>query len=157
MSALREMVVHMRSFAVARFARLGVIEPMYVVETKSGERVPLAVPGGFRSAEHKAAVVEIMRAFFKQEGVVRFVFVCEAWVAQAKDDGERQRIRQHRGSLADYPGRIEVVSIIAEDVDGEAISGEMEIVRESGAARLGEFKETTMFGRFTGLLQTHKQ
>lgn len=102
-----------------------------------------------------------MRALFAREGATQCAFVNEAWTVDVTTRAEHDRTMRwlaEHGSLADYPGRIEVVMFCAEDAEGGAVQARRRIVRPAGGKpRLGplhvmDVRGVETSGPFVGML-----
>lgn len=151
---LEEIFDHGKEAAKHLFDMQGEIHPMWIVETKNNEIVPIMVP---MIDGHKDEVSLAIKKALKKLKAVRYVSMVEAWMLDiAKDKKVPESIRKG-GSVSSHPDRREIVAINAEDKTEGSMSGMFYILRpEIGKPRLSNFKEnprsTQEEGRFVGLL-----
>lgn len=162
MTDLNKLLRDAAEFAEQVFKDKGEVRPMYIVETKGGEHIPINVP--FTSPEQKGIAFVALRALFREMGVVRYVVMVEAWVLRmspdaSRGDAERRTSEAYRkyGSLEHHPDRDEVINYLAEDIEGRTLQAFHRILRpEHGPAVLMplEMMEADHAeGRMTGLLK----
>ena len=84
---------------------------MYHVVCDDGKNAVIPAP----SFDDKDMAIDIIRHLFRQMAVVRYVFVCEAWVLAQASDADMERIR--RLGVRSHPDRQEAVIFTAEDFD----------------------------------------
>ena len=151
MTSLREFVTESAANAGAIFERHGQLEPpFWDAITRAGERLLLpAIPG-----LGKSAMVALVRALFESAGVVRYVWISEAWMLRTKDDTERERY--DRDGIEHEPGRIEALMFSAEDAQEGMLIARREIKRDQARPRLGPLiiadGMSNLEGRMVGLL-----
>jgi hypothetical protein len=138
------------------FRKQGVITPMWHCVKADGSEFVMNAPDG--SKDVSAAIA---RAYFELNGVVRCMFIDEAWIVEADGDlasDELLAIYRSQGSIADHPKRQEVVAFIAEDQSGGTLQARRPIIRpRHGKPRLGplHFDDdiTQSEGRLVGMLR----
>ena len=134
-----------------RFKNVGRINPMWHAETAS-ETLIIAATFADKNAT-TAALTEL----FREQNVVRYLFIDEAWIVQRDVTGfspaEIERMRET--GVSNHPDRQEVVMISGEDRNGMQ-TATCEIIRPAkGKARLGPLAIdtfTSMESRFAGML-----
>lgn len=131
------------------FNRLGSLEPMWIGVDKKGSHIPLLV----RDMSDKDKVAKVVRDFIKRQGIIRYVSMLECWTYEGK---EMPREIIEGRSLEHNPDRREAVYILAEDNEGNSISGALFILRpEHGKPKLSPIKvhpkDTESEGRFVGM------
>lgn len=141
------------------FERDKEVKPTAIMVNAAGELIIAPMAHIWRDdAATKDVVFAAIRAIAKEKHAVRCAFVSEAWALDSDDVGkDAVRAAFAAGSLADAPGRREVVQINAEDQHEGQRQNSMEIVRPAGrdpyllALRL---HETPIYseGRGVGLL-----
>lgn len=149
---LRALIDYASGFAEKRFAKTGVVYPLWHAVKSNGESFVMPAPAG-----GKDLGVAIIRAAFEIEDVVRYVFMDEAWtldqpVARAEIDFmQRHGVRAH-------PDRVEIVMFSGEDAEsGRMLMSKRRIIRPAnGKPRLGPLEELPTGGhsegRMVGLL-----
>jgi len=148
--SLRELIEWASEQIGQRFKHVGRIYCMWHAETETETLIITA------EAPNKDAAAAALTTLFRKQGVVRYLFIDEAWTMEY-DAGiapdELQRIQ--RDGVSRHPNRREIVMIYAEDKDGVQ-QATRDIIRPAkGKARLGPltFADYTGFeGRWTGLL-----
>lgn len=149
MNRLKDLFDHAAGFARTVFIDKGEIHPMWIAECEDGSILPIGAP-----MTDKDLLVGVLRKLFREQKVVRYCSMIEAWMLTAPELPESVK----RGaSLASHPDRTEAIWISAEDKDTQ-LSGYMPILRpEHGKPTLGKlelFDEGKVEGRFTKLLPT---
>jgi hypothetical protein len=128
----------------------GSVTPIWHAVPEHGDHMLIATP--WSDDDEKDAAMDFLRYKFREEKVMRYVCVLEAWLVQARDPKTAFEIRP-----STHPDRREVVRITAEDRDGSVLSGSYYILRpEHGPATLSPFHEDpvamSLAGRMHGLL-----
>jgi hypothetical protein len=127
----------------------GHVAPVWHAIDGDGNHLVMQAATGMSKDEAAAAVAAVV----EDKRCTRLMFTDEAW--SARDEAGLAWVARH-GSLHDYPGRIEIVTIQLENIDGSRLAGERRIIREDGQKpRLGPLeivKATYSVGRFVGLL-----
>lgn len=144
---------HGKETAKYIFDMQGDIKPMWIVETKDGDRVPMMV----EITSNKDEVAEAVKKALKKLKAVRYVSILEAWAIETKD----QKIPESLllgAPVSQHPDRREIVAIFAQDKVEGCMSGMFYILRpEIGKPRLSGFKEYPKSdkheGRFVNLLE----
>jgi hypothetical protein len=147
---LRELFEIGRDNAARIFHDVGEVSPIWHAVPEYGDHMLIATP--WSSDDEKDIAMEFLRYKFKEENVMRFVCVLEAWAVMAGDPKTLMNTRPSK-----HPDRREVIRIQAEDRDGSVLSGQFYILRpEHGPATLSRFHEDpsgmTIAGRMSGLL-----
>jgi hypothetical protein len=151
--------------AEQHFNRVGGVDPMWLVETASGEQrlivSPIEAPTALAAHDYKDRLAAKMRETFRELDVVRYARAVEAWSApHGRPDVSRDQAALQYAAIgytfANHPDRREVVHIAAED-GTEHIFALREIVRpQQGKPYLGKLGEISrpdhIEGRFLGLL-----
>jgi hypothetical protein len=128
MTALQSFFDHAAERAASIFREQGELTPMWHAVDRDDEHLVIATP--WRDADEKQAVVELVRKLFRERGVKRYVFMCEAWAVVAPDLDE---ITPHIGNLNKHPDRREILTVHAEDRDGTTLMGWYYILRPEHA------------------------
>lgn len=150
MDAPIQMLFNFGAETASNFFNLhGYLAPMWIGVNAKGSHVPLLVS----DMSDKDKVVEHVRAFIKREKITRYVSMLECWIYEGKEIPPEIA----RGeSLEHNPDRREAIQVIAEDNEGNIISGHFYILRpEHGRPKLSPLKflppETETKGRFIGM------
>lgn len=143
---LRRLFTFGAETAIHLFNKQGYLEPMWIGVNRRGSHVPLLVT----NMSDKNNVSKIIRDFLKKQGITRYVSMVECWTYEGKEIP--QEILNGK-SLEHNPDRREAIAIIAEDNEGNTISGRFYILRpEHGKPKLSplkvDAKQTTTEGRF---------
>jgi hypothetical protein len=84
---LAAMIRRASKMAEQMFDRRGEIEMFWLMENAAGEQqnicTPIITPDGVSVGEYKDGVHEVVRDFFREHGIVRYVQASECWVAEA--------------------------------------------------------------------------
>jgi hypothetical protein len=116
------------------FDKTGGLPSFYLVENAAGQQqrivAPFVFPEGMHPAKFKSRYPRDMRKRFREQGVVRYVHVAEAWTADQNDRAAEAWMAEH-GTWADYPNRGEVVTISAQDRN-EFLCAKRDIIRPAG-------------------------
>src|SRR5512143_40153 len=150
---LEEIFDHGKEAARYIFDMQGEVHPMWIIETKKGDIVPVMVP----MIGDKDEISLAIRKGLKKLRAVRYVSMVEAW---ALDVGKDKKIPENiklGAPVSQHPDRREIVAINAEDKTEGAMSGMFYILRpEIGKPRLSNFNELPRLsqqeGRFVNLL-----
>lgn len=149
---LRDLIEFAAGQIERRFKNVGRINPMWHAETAS-ETLIIAATFADKNAT-TAALTEL----FREQNVVRYLFIDEAWIVQQTSPtgfspAELQRMREM--GIKNHPDRKEVVMISGEDANGMQ-TATCEIIRPAkGKAKLGPLAIdtfTSMESRFAGML-----
>jgi hypothetical protein len=141
-------VEYVRSKAADAFNRDGGLPPTWFCQRRDGTVVFLVTE--FDDDDDKDQIDRDMRIEFKINDVHRYVFITEAWMLEVKTD-----YRGLRPSL--HPEKQEILSLIAEDENGDALSGYTLIHRnpKSKLAMIADLKVERVKhpceGRFTNM------
>ena len=151
---LDELYQHGQEAAKHLFDKQGKLTPMWLCVDDKGELIPICVP--MTERETRDALADVLRKILKEMKTVRYVSMVEAWALKGKtEDGIPESVRQG-ASISSHPDRMEVIYIIAEDIDGQTRSGMYHILRpERGKAVLSPYEDygdNQHEGRFTNLL-----
>jgi hypothetical protein len=146
------------------FAKQGDVDPLWLVETASGEQqtlvTPIVGPTPLAAAEQKERIAAKMRELFTENGVVRYARAMEAWTLKAPQQAmtEEQVGLFYAGlgyTFATHPDRREIICIEGEDASG-ALTAFREIIRpphgKPHLGQLGPIERIHMGGRWLGLL-----
>ena len=106
------------------FNESGEVLPMWHIVGPDDQHQLIATP--WENPEAKAEMAIHLRTLFKAVGVKRYVFVCEAWTLSSSAD---PNIMAHIGRIHKHQDRREVVTVQAEDKNGESVSGVFYILR----------------------------
>lgn len=156
---LRALIERWSKFAELHFARTGEMRAMWYAETAEGEGFVIEPP-----PVEKDLATDMIRVLFRAAGAVRCVFIDEAWSVVAMGEAEMAKVHAHQqagGDLETYPGRIEVITFLAEDQN--AMLGARRVIERpsGGKAYLGplQFNELggMTSGRFAGMLPRPKK
>jgi len=130
---LRLMFYRASQFCDAHFAQRGEIAPMWHAVTSTGRHLIEPHP----TFLGKDMAMLMVRAFFKVEDVVRYVYVGEAWTLDRMIKPEEEEAILRDG-IENHPDRVEVVQLQGEDDECGQIMGQRRIIRpESGRPYLG--------------------
>ena len=155
---LEELIRHGAEFAADCFKQTGHLEPMWICETHSGDLMIVGgdMPSHIGNDRNKLAAM--LKAAFRAHGVVRYVFMTEAWALDCEGQSREDLPASIRAgaSIESHPDRREVISLTGEE-KGRHLMGTMYILRpERGPAKLTKFElfdGDKIEGRFSGLLQ----
>lgn len=133
------------------FKAQGHLLPMWVGVTKRGGHLPLII----RDMDDKDKVAEAIKTWLKKHGISRYVSMLECWTYEGKEIPAE--ITEGR-SLEENPDRREAIHLMAEDKDGNYISGVFYILRpEHGRPTLSPIKidarRGDVSGRFTNMFR----
>jgi hypothetical protein len=120
--------------AAINFARDRCVQPIFICVDEGGNWT-ISEMGGIwgNDSASKDVVFAAARAIATEKKAVRCAFVSEAWALDAKEVGrDAVNLYLALGSLAQAPGRHELVQINAEDRTEGQRTGMMEIVRPEG-------------------------
>jgi hypothetical protein len=156
---LEDFLRHGADSASSAFLAQGHLEPMWICETGGGDMIIVGGDMPSRLGNDRNKLAAVLKAAFKAHGVVRYVFMTEAWSLEkdGKSKDDLPASIKAGASIESHPDRREVISLTAESRDKHLL-GMMYILRpEHGSAKLSEFKlfddgEGKIEGRFTGLL-----
>lgn len=141
------------------FNARGEVAPMWCGHRADGELV-IITPESFATTAHKEAAAREVRRVFKEQGVVMFGYMTEAWMLEspAVPMSVFSRAIERGGSLEHHPDRREIIAIQAEDKT-RCLLGHYFILRpEHGKPSLSPFIKTgsgelaDSSGRMTRLL-----
>jgi|KBSMisStandDraft_5_1062788.scaffolds.fasta_scaffold199407_3 hypothetical protein len=152
---LEEIFNHGVKAATMLFHKQGTVMPMWIAETAEGDILPTIAK--METTEQKDSVAKELKKFFKEQNVVRYVSILEAWSIEPKGNGGVPPSLQLGASLASHPDRREIIAIQAEEVNKHELCGVLYILRpEYGEATLSPLKrsphDALAEGRFVGLL-----
>jgi hypothetical protein len=157
MNTLREMLDFASPLIGDRFARHGIIYPLWhVVEGDGNHAIKTDV------GPDKDTAALLMRTYFMLVRARRYLFIDEAWVAVANLDQAEKAMRYATlGRLSEYPDRRECVMFSGEDINGDTIMAHRFILRpEHGKPSLAplemddKFVKGASYGRFVNMLGT---
>lgn len=150
---LEEIFDHGKEAAKHIFDMQGNLHPMWIIENKKGEIVPMMVP----MTGDKDEISKAIKKALKKLNTVRYVSMVEAWMLDLSKDKKLPESVRLGAPLSQHPDRREIVAINAEDKDGHTMSGMFYILRpEIGKPRLSSFREvpgSKHEGRFVNLLE----
>lgn len=159
MNTLRAMLDFASPMIAERFAKTGMIYPMWHVVTGDGKHV---IKTDVAPDKNTASI--LMRAYFYMVNARRYLFIDEAWVVAAKMDQADTVTRYAAlGKLSEYPDRRECVIFSGEDINGESVMAVRYILRpEHGKATLSpleieDFEKGASYGRFVNMLHTEQR
>jgi hypothetical protein len=131
---LDAMIRRASRIAEGLFDKTGGLPSFYLVENAAGQQqrivAPIVFPEGMHPAKFKSRYARDLRKRFREQGVVRYVHVTEAWTADQNDRAAEAWMAEH-GTWEDYPNRGEVVAISAQDRN-EFLCAKRDIVRPAG-------------------------
>jgi hypothetical protein len=148
-SDLRSLIELASAGAEASFAKHGSLAPFWHCINAAGT-LHLVVPPPIDDKDFSAA---IMKYFMKENDIVRYCLVDEAWTALLPNEEEARKVVR----VSDHPLRKEVVMFSAEDESG-MLTAQRAILRPSGQPpRLGplvinDMQGWTGEGRLVGML-----
>lgn len=125
---LRQLVEYCSHSCETIFYDTGELHPMYHAVRENGENTVIAAPQWYDS-DDKDVAVEAARRLFRELAVVRYVFVCEAWMLVRPSDTDMEQVR--RLGVRSHPERREAVIFTAEDFDWTIMAHRM-IERHEG-------------------------
>jgi hypothetical protein len=153
------------------FNDAGEIDPMWLVETASGEQqllvTPIGVPEGLAAHKFKDLLDALMRKKFRDMKVVRYAVAMECWLSRGlglepgklTPEQVERRYAELGHTLGNAPDRQEIMLIEAED-EKEFLSATREIVRsphgKAYLGKLGAIERPNASGRFLGLLPSQQ-
>src|SRR5512143_2492056 len=112
---LEEIFDHGKEAARHIFDMQGEIQPMWIVETKKGEIVPMMV----QITNDKDKASEAIKRALRKLGAVRYVSMIEAWALDVGKDKKIPESIKLGAPISQHPDRREIVTINAEDkIDG---------------------------------------
>lgn len=133
--------------------------PMMWAVKANGELI-LATLMWTGSAAEKDAFCAHAKKMFKQENVVKYCFVMEAWAVMPDSMAEYEEMKAAGITPSQSDKRIEILTTNCCDIDGNQYMRVMELIRDPKTAQVVEFKERdcmegqgVMSGRFARLLQ----
>lgn len=132
------------------FERFGEIYPSWIGVSKKGSHIPFIV----KDMSNKDNVSADVKRFIKDKNIVRYVSMLECWIYEGK---EVPREFLEGKSLEGNPDRREAIHILAEDNEGNTISGCFYILRpEHDKPKLSPIKmhdntDSTTHGRFVDM------
>lgn len=151
---LRIMIEAASRYAEEIFRRTGAVDPIYHAIREDDTHLIIPAPD-----TDKDTGVAMVKAFFAKEKVTAYAFANEAWRLDARDGVTPEELeRASRVGLKDHPNRREVVMLVAENAQGEMLTGTRYILRpEHGKPTLSPLKVDDMTGvesegRMVGLL-----
>jgi hypothetical protein len=153
MNTLREMVDFASPLIAERFAKHGMIYPMWHVVRGDGNHEIKTDVG-----PDKDAAAILMRAYFMLVRARRYLFIDEAWMAAVGlDRAETVTRYASQGRLSEFPDRREAVMFSGEDRNGDSIMGVRYILRpEHGKPTLAPLeiqdRPGVSYGRFVNML-----
>lgn len=156
---LRDMMDYASRLCERRFAKTGVIYPMWHAVAGNGEDLIFPGPPG-----NKDTSVAIVRALFELRDVVRYVLMDEAWTLNRLiEKGELDRVQ--RMGLSRHPDRVEILMLAGEDRDCGHLQADRLIIRPtngrpyfgplrflSDRPEMADSKPIQSSGRLVGLL-----
>jgi len=157
MRELKKEIESASAWADAVFAEAGEILPMWAAVTAKDEH--FIVPSTFPDKDVAASV---LRDFFKEKDVVRYLFITEAWTCTTDDQEVAKRAMawmRAGNTLEDFPDRKEILAFTGEDESGW-MSAHREIIRGEGKPTLGPLQwiDSDMTeGRFVGMLPRRQE
>jgi hypothetical protein len=125
----------------------GEIFPMWHIVTASGTHEVLPSMGC-----DKDVMAIVARNYFKQNNVVRYVFIDEAWQVETTETDMDKVLRT---GVESHPDRVEVLMYSAEDDSGHVTARRVITRSKRGKPKLGPLQfEASKWcaGRFVGLL-----
>jgi hypothetical protein len=105
---LRLLVDHVVDFATETFRERGEVAPMWIAETKTGQRIPVMTP--MDTSEQKDMVAKGLRRLFKAQGVVRYAFMSESWMVDVRGREDLPGLTPSK-----HPDRREILMVSAAD------------------------------------------
>ena len=120
----------------------GFLRPTVVAELPDGKHAMLLVEVDEAKQEEWKRVVRYSLEFMALSGARYLMLFCEAWQVMALDATGAQAVdrwKAEKGTLAEFPGRREVVTITV-GCPAETVSGVMEMHREDGRVRVGRLE-----------------
>lgn len=130
--------------AKVNFKMWGHVAPVFGANI-DGE--PKLFPVVFQKVADKEAFRQMILGMIASGKLREFVFVAEAWLADATDPEDVRRHLAEHGSLESYPGRREAIQVLYSSPD-EEICYTASINRGSMGVTLGEWEKTTRSGFF---------
>lgn len=142
---LRKMIASASDFCAEMFARTGEIAPMWHAVKRNGYNMITPHP----TSVDKETAAAMMRALFELRDVVRCLFISEAWIGESQTVEGINKLQawvDEHGSIEDYPGRVEVVAFMAEDIEAGQLTAHRRIERAGGQPRLGPLEVNDLIG-----------
>jgi hypothetical protein len=153
---LHELIEFRSQKCEAIFQETGKLHGMYHAILESGESIVIPPP----PCDDKDTAARMIRQFFREAGVVRYVLVCEAWIL-AKSDGisDDDMEQCQRLGVSSHPQRRKAVMFVGEDSNWTVFARRTIERPEGRAAYLGPlvFEQLiTASGRMASLLPKRK-
>jgi hypothetical protein len=158
---LQRLVEYCSHSCEAIFRDTGELQPMYHAVRETGENTVIAAPPWnnaalpWNNSDDKDMAVEAVRQLFRELAVVRYVFVCEAWLLIQPSAEDMEQVERLGVSVSSHPKRQEAVVFTAEDLDWAVMAHRMIERREGRPPRLAPLTFLPFDraeGRMTGLL-----
>ncbi len=135
------------------FCETGHLVPMWHAVDANNEHMLIATP--WTSDQEKDATSQALRQLFKAKGVKRFAFLSEAWVLHVD---LKVNPRDICARPSEHQDRREVLTITAENREGDSVSGFFYILRPEHSDKpvlspLHMNDYDAMKGRFSGMLR----
>jgi hypothetical protein len=143
---------HAASFARALFAKDGSFSPMFLAVNKRNEVHAMVVP--WANEDEKLMMLDVLRDFFKDQGITRYALLSEVWMVTVHETEMRHYDDRIRPSQRE--NRQEAVHILGVDNKGNTVSYTYPILRDEKGVSLGEelcWKENNIAGRMARLLE----
>lgn len=145
------------SGAIQSFENDGQVYPVSFVlgtrDPRTGRLLPkpaLAIVSLAEAHAHgKDAVRAMQQEVCDRMGALAHIYVTEGWVVCLKEDAPYEDPYEGRESLEQHPDRVEVILIMLEHKDGDAM-WRLPILRDGPKSTLGPLQEDTLAGRNMG-------
>jgi hypothetical protein len=141
---LQSLADHAAAFATKMFAERGEVQPMWIADTAGGKRMVIGA-----ELRNKDDVIAGLRELFREQRVVRYAAMMEAWMVTLPDH------KMPVSPPSEHPDRREILMIQAGDRKGRSIMLTYFILRpEHGPPQLKKAKTEFdhLKGRFANLL-----
>lgn len=149
---LQDLFIMATGFARTHFEADGEIQPMWIGVDHNDEQVVVVTP--FHSNKEKELTIKAVRELFRDKNVIRYAFICEAWMVDVK--GQNVTREDVEGIVPSrHPDRIEVINFVLEE-KGASKQAYYKIIRpDDGKPYLSDLitlEDFKVEGRMSGVL-----
>jgi len=128
MTDLQDLFALAAEHAAYIFKEKGEVVAMWHTVDANDQHTVIVTP--WKDSDEKRELVQALRTMFKAIGVTRYVFMCEAW---ALVTGDMAEVNRYIGRVGEHPDRREILTVRAEDKDGNQMAGWYYILRPEHA------------------------
>ena len=133
MSDFEQLVDRAVRHAKKTLHRQGELYPTWFVVAPNGDEAVEKTP--WENPLQKLVAIASLRFFLEAIRAQRFVMVCESWMVHAQSDADAEEIMASGISLEMRADRVEVISIVGEDQNGEHLYGFIPMHRQGRTFR----------------------